>query len=380
MPMITPYHLTFRSGLHVGSRGVDVDEARVIVPADTLFSALLSTWVQTGHEAAQFVQPFVTDPPEPPFLLSSAFPFAGDVRFYPAPVNLVDHFSKATVTGRGKALKRITWVSEVLLGKMLAGDALDEWLFPEDPYEEPDKGVALQGGELWLTREEVAGLPTAMRRKPDKPEDRPLRALRRLKVLSTQRTPRVSIDRVTNASNIFHAGRATFARGCGLWFGVKWLRPNDAIGNLTYPQIFHHLLTLLADEGLGGERTYGYGAFMFNQKDAVSLPDPLQHEPAYLLSRYHPREDELPGVLRGKGAAYRLESVAGWLYSPNEAGQRRKRLYLLGEGSLITWPGDPAGDVSDVKPEYDHASQPFPHPVWRYGLALAAGAKEAHHA
>jgi len=377
MPTITPYHLTFHSGLHVGSRGVDVDEARAAIPADTLFSALVSAWVQMGRRADSFVHPFVAQPPDPPFLLTSAFPFAGDVRFYPAPVDLPDRFSKATVKRQGKTIKRIAWISESLLRAYLAGESLDDRLFPDDAFADPlgQQGVALQGGALWLTREEVAGLPEAMRKKPDTSTDRPLRALRQLRVFAVERIPRVAIDRVSDASNIFHAGRATFAQGCGLWFGVQWLHPDEKADDMTYRQAFELMLTHLADSGLGGERTYGYGAFTFAPQHAVTLPEPQAQTPALLLNRYHPRQDELPSVL-GESAAYRLESIAGWLYSPDDAGQRRKRLFLLSEGSLAIWPGHPAGDVRDVKPEYEQAPRPFPHPVWRYGLALAAGVQK----
>ena len=377
MPEIIPYHLTFHGGLHVGSRGVDVDEARPTLPADTLFSALVSAWVQTGRDADAWVQPFVGDAPDPPFLLTSAFPFAGDVRFYPAPVDMPQRFSKATVKRRGKAIKRIAWISEALFHAYLAGEPLDDRLFPDDAHAEPSgkQGAALQGGTLWLTQEEAARLPQSMRQKPGAPVNRPLRALRQLRVFAMERVPRVAIDRVSDASNIFHAGRTTFARGCGLWFGVQWLHPDAKTDDLTYRQAFELLLAHLADSGLGGERTYGYGAFTFAPQSAVPLPEPQPQAPAMLLSRYHPRQDELPAVL-GNGAAYRLESVAGWLYSPDGPGQRRKRLHLLGEGSLAIWPGHPAGDVTDVRPEYEEAPQPFPHPVWRYGLALAAGVQK----
>ena len=88
MPEIIPYHLSFRAGLHVGARGLDVEETRIAIPADTLFSALVSAWRISGRDPDVFTAPFVTRPAEPPFLLTSAFPFAGQVRFYPAPADL----------------------------------------------------------------------------------------------------------------------------------------------------------------------------------------------------------------------------------------------------------------------------------------------------
>jgi CRISPR-associated protein Csm4 len=356
-----------------------LEDVMPTVPADTLFSALVSAWRITGRDPVTFVAPFRQNPLKPPFLLTSAFPFVGEVRFYPAPVDLLDRFSKATVKRQGKTIKRIAWISESLLRAYLDGKPLDARLFPESPYDEPtgQQGVALQGGALWLTQQEASSLPDAMLKKIRKDGKLRLHALRRHHVWQVERVPRVTVDRVTDAANIFHAGRTTFARDCGLWFGVQWLRPDAQADDLAYQEAFELLLALLADSGLGGERTYGYGAFEYATHGPISLPDPQLHSQAMLLSRYHPRSEELPHVLQG---AYRLESVAGWLESPDGADRRRKRLHLLAEGSLITWPGSPAGDVVDVNPTYQNLQGDLPHPVWRYGLALATAVKEASHA
>jgi CRISPR-associated protein Csm4 len=379
MPTITPYHLSFRSGLHLGSRGLDLDEARATIPADTLFSALVSAWVQTGRDADALVRPFVGEEPDPPFLLSSAFPFAGSVRFYPAPMDLGARFVTDEAHSRRKSIKRIAWISEALLSSYLAGETLDAALFPESPYTEPtgQQGVALQGGALWLTRQEADSLPDAMRKGIRQEGELRLHALRQHNVWQVERVPRVTVNRVSDASNIYHVGRTTFAQGCGLWFGVQWLQPGQNVDKMTYEQTFALLMAHLADSGLGGERSYGYGAFTLTVAEDVIWPDVQKDAAALLLSRYHPRQDELPGVLQG---AYRLESVAGWLGSPAGADQRRKRLHLLAEGSLITWPDTPAGDVTDVRPTYENPAGNVPHPVWRYGLALAVRLKEVTHA
>jgi len=80
----------------------------------------------------------------------------------------------------------------------------------------------------------------------------------------------------------------------------------------------------------------------------------------------------LPQALTAKDTAYDLVSVAGWLRSPDGPAQRRKRLILVAEGSLVRPPAFPAGDVTDVRPDYE-GGPGVPHPVYRYGLALALG-------
>lgn len=377
MPTIIPYGLTFHSGLHIGTRGVNLEETAVAVPSDTLFAAIIDVWKRTGGDVDIFSKPFTTKPPDPPFLLTSAFPRAGALRFYPLPVDLERIFSSETLKERGKNIKRIRYFSEKLFIKALEGKRLDDELFPMDERENPQKGIALQGGTLWLTGEEVDLLPQGFRRRQAK-----WRSLRYLSVWVQDRVPRVSIDRITSASNIFHTGRISFADGCGLWFGVEW-RHADAIvdqdNSISFADAFKQTLAILQDDGLGGVRTSGYGAFTYHvSKEPIALPDPQPGRPVYLLSRYHPRAAELPQALTGEGTAYNLTAVGGWLHSPEGASQRRKRLHLIVEGSLVAPPSHPAGDVADVRPTYqsapDSPEKPgLPHPVYRFGLALASG-------
>jgi len=387
MPELIPYTLSFRGGLHVGTRGVNLEEAGDHLPADTLFAALLDAWRRAGGDVAAFAAPFVTSPPDPPFLLTSAFPYAGGVRFYPLPTDLTRLFRPETIRAQAKTVKRIRFLSEALLQRALAGEHLDADLFPANETEDPKTGVALQGGVFWLTANEAALLPFGQQETAGPPrQERPLRALRYLAVTKISTVPRVTVDRIGSASTIYHAGRLSFAAECGLWFGVAWRKPEARVGagGASYPQAFEQALAILRDEGLGGERSTGTGAFTYcRSATPVRLPDPAPGRPAWLLSRYHPRGDELPAALNAPGAAYSLAPVGGWLRSPDGAAQRRKRVYLLAEGSLICPPAFPAGDVIDVRPTYRDPAGDLPHPVYRYGLALAVGwsqEKEARHA
>ena len=397
MPALHPYHLAFPGGLHLGARGVNLEEAGVQLPADTLFAALVVSWQLQGQDPGGFTAPFAQR--DPPFLLTSAFPYVGGVRFYPMPVDRRRLFSPQgwpRIQERGKALKGIRYLSEDLLRRSLQGEFLDHLLFPQRAEDDPQDqapGVALQGGVLWLTREEAESLPDSLRR--EKKRLRPLRSLRHLAVWKESRVPRVTVDRVSSASNIFHAGRVRFAPGCGLWFGVHWRRMDARVdgAEIAYPDALERCLALLQDNGLGGERTSGYGQFRLDDgQAAVQLPDPSPGEPAWLLSRYLPRADELPRALAGPGAAYELVTVRGWVQSLARADQRRRALTLLTEGSLVSWPeAGVVGHLADVRPVYcnpDGEKVPgLPHPVYRYGLALGLGLpaaqearEEVHHA
>ncbi len=384
MPKLTEYRLTFHAGFHLGTRGVGLEESALHLPADTLFAALVDAHRRAGGDPDAFVAPFPRLPldgapveGEPPFRLTSAFPFAGRVRFFPMPVPLPRWFDQTTLRDRRKALKRIRFVSEALFRRMAAGEPMDAWLFPADARTPPKQGVALQSGHFWLTREEVADLPPALWTHPQTGEPLPLQALQGRRVLTQARVPHVTVDRLTSASEVFHAGRVSFAPGCGLWFGVAWQRPEEAIaeGEPTYREAFRRALAILADDGLGGERSTGYGAFRCAEgEETLTLPDAGPDGLLCLLSRYHPRRTELPQVLTGAGTAYELTAVGGWLRSWDTVAQRRRRLWLLAEGSVVR--AGASGDLVDVRPLYPESNDRFPHPVWRYGLALGAGLKE----
>lgn len=385
MPKLSEYRLIFRSGFHLDTRGVNPEESATYVPSDTLFAALVDAHRRAGGDPDAFVTSFPQrqegEPPAPPpFRLTSAFPFAGKIRFFPMPVPFHVWFNGETLRRRLKDLRRIRFVSEGLFRRMVQGERLDEWLFPPEGEEKGQhKGIALQHGALWLSSEEVAGLPDTMRLHPKKKNSRPHRALRYTRVWALHRVPRVTVDRFSSASEIFHVGRVAFAPGCGLWFGVEWHAPDQKVDGegIAYRDAFHRALSLLADDGLGGERSAGYGAFTWERGGDLSLPTPSPGEALYLLSRYHPRRSELPEALTGEGGGYSLISVAGWLRSPDGVAQRRRRLWMVAEGSIVRAVGaGPWGDVVDVRPTYENPAGDLPHPVWRYGLALGAGVKE----
>ena len=108
MPELTPYTLQFKGGLHVGTRGVNLEEAGVSIPSDSLFAAILSTLRLTGESVDDFANVYTADPP---FLLTSAFPYAGGVRFYPMPADAARLFSPSTAGKFGKKLGKVANLS-----------------------------------------------------------------------------------------------------------------------------------------------------------------------------------------------------------------------------------------------------------------------------
>lgn len=369
MPPLLTYQLRFPGGLHIGTRGVDLEESGLGIPSDTLFSAIVDAWSRTGGDVAEFIKPFLADDFDPPFLLTSAFPRAGNVRFYPLPVEVEKLFTKDIAEAFGDDLGEIRFCSEPIFQRARKGRMLDEFLFEQDERKLAPMGLALQNGELWLTRAEAHQLQPAFG-SGNRTEDE-LRALRYQRVWESTRVPRVTVNRIDQVSTIFHAGRLAFAEGCGLWFGIQWRKPDRQIGERTYEQAVRDCLEILSGEGLGGERTTGYGAFVHEVSEQVDFDEPKPGELVFLLSRYSPLGDT--AALTHAQASYRLAPVAGWFRRQGLAAQRRKRLMLVAEGSLVVPNKIPAGRVLDVAPDFIK-----PEAIYRSGLALAVRWEAPH--
>jgi len=329
---------------HFGLHGMGQEETSATMPSDSLFAALVARLARSdGAQTAEaFCHPFVER--KPPFLLTSTFPLAGDVRFFPPPMSARRPPEKTEADA--KSFKRVMYVSEQLYRRLLEGAMLAELNGVYEPY--------LQGGKVWVSEDEFKRLPDAVQKEG--------------KLWGEEQRPRVTLDRASQASTLFFTGQVTFAEGCGLWFGIRWLDADDKLRNTV-----RKLLDDLSDAGLGAERNSGLGAARIAEAGTLELPDPTG---AWTnLSRYLPRADEM-STLSHENSAYTLKSVGGWLDSPTHTGQRRKTINILAEGSVFgNLPNAIPGQVADVRPRYETDDDPLKHPVYRSGLALAVGLK-----
>ncbi len=85
-------------------------------------------------------------------------------------------------------------------------------------------------------------------------------------------------------------------------------------------------------------------------------------KPHWLLSLFTPGEQDAVDWSRGN---YRLVERSGRIDSPAGAGELKKALRMVGEGSVIYAPAAPRGAAPDVAPAG------FPHPVFRAGFAVS---------
>ena len=362
---------------HFGKHGIDLEASRETWPSDSLFAALVSRLVLLEGEAA--VEAWLGTPKQPrkpPLVLTSTFPYAGEVRFFPVPRAALRTAGALPQGMRFKDLKRVRFVSEGLYRRLIAGEGLAA-------VAAEGQVLRLHDGTVWLLRSEARSLPRPAQRAGD--------GSRRLWTVSKR--PRVTVGRRGLESNLFHVGAVHFAPGCGLWFGVQWLEAATAEDH----ERLRALLADLGDAGLGAERAVGYGrAEILADPDPLELPDP-QGGPWTTLSRYWPTPEETP-ALQAPQAAYEVVQVGGFLHG---YALRRRAVRLLKEGAVLgplpTPP--PFGAVVDTRPlkkeaadeeecsasalearegragaEKEQPKTPLvPHPVWRNGMTVAVG-------
>jgi len=353
----TTYHIQPKpgAGFHFGLRGLEGEVSGAHCPSDTLFAALIATLagLEGTVGVTAFVTPFANG--QPPFLLTSVFPRAGDLSLFPLPHARLELTPQP---GQRKLFKKLCYVSPVILRRILNRRPLDDYVGAGK------KGVFLQEGQVWIAAEETAKLPEGWNGN----------RLREQKVWDHTPVDRVAVDRVSSASNVYRIGRTVYASECGLWFGVQWPGDPDAAWQTQLETLLAHL----GDTGLGGERSVGYGQFTYcRATGGLDLPAATPGAPALTLSRYLPAADELPTALRG-AASYRLEAVPGWLNAPGQRAQRRKQVRMLVEGAVFQPVGPrPWGRLADARPVGWEA-----HPIWRYGYACPVGVRpqEVHHA
>lgn len=339
------YRLNFQGALHSGRYGVGIEATDHHLGADTLFAALLTQLA--AREPAlvdDLARAFPTrrgetfTPGDPPFLLTSAFPFVGDVLLFPVP-NLP--------AGEGetidKSFKKVRYVSQNIFLSLLEGSRLSDFR---------ERALRWQGGQVWIDHDEADGLPAELRQESAPPD-----------LWKTERRPRVAVDRETWQSSIFHHGQVLYRNGCGLWFGVYWREMEYPLGNQTLYDVFNLLMDDLSVAGIGGLRSYGLGAFTLLDKEprTLALPDTTRDGVVVGLSRFYPTPVDLPR-LDDPQAAYKLTHVGGWMRSVGRADRERLTVTMIDEGAVMGGGSMVAGCLVDVRPE------DAPHPSWRYGL------------
>lgn len=313
--------LYFKSRLHIGEDypGIGMESSASVIHSDTLFSAIVNQWAMLPAKNGnlplkKLLEQFKKE--EPPFLISSAFYFRstdkGTTYYLPKP--LVDDPKLMEL----KAVRHLELADFIKIAR-------GEWFegnLPQDPEDE---------------------------------------------IVKPLYSPRISLDRINSGSNLFHAETITFRNG-GLYFIIH-------LKDISLLPTLRLCLNLLAEAGLGGERSTGCGLFEWSE---LSIEKDPQWEPLWelekesnnkfcLISLCFPRKEEVNNLI-----GYNLALRKGWIYSTSTNLQlKRKTCQMLGEGSIFS--KEPKGDMADVTPgEFKKI-----HSVYRYGKAFTLPIKSS---
>lgn len=174
------------------------------------------------------------------------------------------------------------------------------------------------------------------------------------------------VDRLNQGAVEVHATACLeFTRESGLWMMVVFA---DEEARAKWEDRVRGALKLLADSGLGGERSRGWGRSL--QPKWEKSDDRIFEAPSgegiekgyWLLSLYAPAESDAVDWNRGN---YSTITRTGRTESPARWGELKTPTLMISEGSVLVSPTEPRGAVRDVAP------QGFPHPVYRAGFAVS---------
>lgn len=323
-----------KAPLHLGTKEVILEETSEYIHSDTLFSAICNTYLLLygKNELEAMLAKFGER--NPPFLISSAFPFIKEILLFPIPKNV--DFSR--YSDEPKRFKRVEFISEEIFKAIIANKEIDKYIAESN---------LLQNKRILATTREVKLFQNFFK----------VKNVEEFQFWAKREVPRVVIDRKTSKSGIYHFGEVVFFRNCGLYFLIRTL---DGFKE-KYEKRIRACLYLLMDEGIGGDRTYGKGLFKRIRFNSFSID--IEYKNYFVtLSLYHPRREEVSHVKEGY---YELVSRGGWIYSPAGKSIRRKTIRLLVEGSVVKSHDEPYGSLTSVKPDEFTA-----HEIYRYGYAF----------
>jgi len=342
-----------KSSFHLGEREEWREGSKTYIPADTLFSALVHCYQLLYGDPDNFIGQFKGDPP---FLLSSAFPYWMDDFYFPLPRNkfllpdelksLKDILKKnpsgeARKSGANgildiKAIKKIQYVNQPGLCYLLKGESLFSFILK------------------CLEVRNFKTLPLLINFEPEEktqPESRKI-------PWRIDNVPRIALSRLSShpGENFFYFGEVYYEKKAGLFVLIKINRPE-------WENKIKAMFYLLSHEGLGGDRTCGKGILQKPEFTEIDLPDIEYGNGIYCLSPYYPADNEREGLAEGY---YELEERKGYIFSPWGRSLRRRSIRLFAEGSVFPRNKERRGALVDVTPEAFKA-----HPVYRYGLLFS---------
>lgn len=304
--------------------------------SDRLYSAVSSAMDRLGMLDEWLAVTF-QNPRGPAIRFSSGFPCQEDLLFVIPPRSLWPPVASAKIRWKGARFVPLSVVQA-----LLAEEALDE--------------------DRWR----VDGLSECLI-----PSDWPAGPFR------TATRSNAAVDRRSGNIAVHTNSCLEFSRGAGMWALAVFA--DDEVSERWSPPV-RAALRLLADSGVGGRRTLGWGhsedpkftegtvpdLILPTLAQAVPVPEGIPKPPSetvyWLLSLFSPAAEDTVDWQRGD---YALLTRAGRTGSAVSRVALKKLTRMVAEGSVLYSQTAVTGAAHDVAPDG------FPHPVYRAGFAVA---------
>ncbi len=321
-----------------GSESGAIREVGEIYHSDSVFSAVTHAMRQLG-ELDTWLRATAEEEGAPAVSVSSCYPWQDEDLFVLPPRHLWPPVSPAMAS-----LRNARFLPIRLLPKLFLGEEL---------------------------REEHWSVDAPSRCLISRPPDGAPRGPYRTAVRSM-----VPVDRLSGlAGRPRRVACVEFGPNAGLWLAVSFASP---AARDRWAVLVEAAFRLLADTGFGGLRSIGWGRsaqpeFTLGSLRELLLPEisgkpaPVSEEGAegaarptgyWLLSLFRPGGGE---DVNWNSGVYSLVTRGGRVESDVSAGQEKKMLRMVAEGSVLVAGNPLHGSAANVAPDG------FPHPVYRYG-------------
>jgi len=311
----------------IGSDSGAREQASAVYPSDTLFSALCGAFQQFGW-LEEWLGATVRDVEEPAVRLTSAFPFQKGLLYLPPPSGFWPPQGESRIRWKGAQLLPASVLAGLLRGEM-------------------------PGEEEWTVDGQSACLVPARQRGAAGP----FRFLRR---------SHAAVDRLTGGNaEPYYVACTQFAPEAGLWCAAEF---SSHTAYAVWAPKLQAAFRLLADAGLGGLRSRGFGRsrtplfqagtlaeLLFGAGSQVTADNP---DAWWLLSLFSPAGDDAVHWERG---SYDLVTRTGRASD----GRLKRSTRMVREGGVLIADRRLRGAALDAAPPNS------PHPLWRAGFAVA---------
>ena len=259
--------------------------------SDTIFGSIIYSISQLYPEETleSIVSDFKNINLDPPFLVSSAFPYIQGterIRLFP---KIIEEPVRANPE-KVKIFKKVDFIEEYIFLKWTSGDLNEKKIIDNlDDYYLHENMLFMEKPEVQFNRGQIL-------------------------------VPKNSINRLTNASeSIFYAPGDNY-HNMGLFFLIK-------INNREYQEYIEAAICFLSDRGFGRDISTGNGHFKFEIED-IDIEE-IGGDRFVVLSRYIPQNEELKNL--SENSWFEIGSKRG----RSSNGEIRKQIRFFNEGSTF---------------------------------------------